>query len=124
MPDFAVVTAFKAKDKMSPVFSKIEGRIRKMTGGLERMVGLGKGSMLRDLMPAAGVTGFIMMGNAVKEAAKQADALKTSFASVFQGDAANQMSFVRKEANRLGLDFVMAADAYKGIAAAAKGTGS
>lgn len=122
MPDFAVVTAFKATDKMSPVFSKIEGRIRKMTGGLERMVGLGKGSMLRDLMPAAGVTGFIMMGNAVKEAAKQADALKTSFASVFQGDAANQMSFVRKEANRLGLDFVMAADAYKGIAAAAKGT--
>ena len=122
MPDFAVVTAFKAKDKMSPVFGKIEGHIRKMTGGLERMVGLGKGSMLRDLMPAAGVTGFIMMGNAVKEAAKQADALKTSFGSVFQGDAANQMSFVRKEANRLGLDFVMAADAYKGIAAAAKGT--
>ena len=61
MPDFAVVTAFKATDKMSPVFSKIEGRIRKMTGGLERMVGLGKGSMLRELMPAAGITGFAIL---------------------------------------------------------------
>jgi tape measure domain-containing protein len=121
MPDFAVVTAFRATDKMSPAFNKMGAAADRFGTRASRSAGI-VNSAFSAIIPALGIAGILMIGNAIKDAAKQASALETSFRSVFQSDAANQMRFVREESHRLGLDFVMAADAYKGIAAAAKGT--
>lgn len=110
MPDFAVRTAFTAVDKISPAFRNMESSAS---------------SFQKTASRAFMAVGTFATGYLVKsfvDAAAQTDRLKTSFKSVFGSDAANQMRFVREETNRLGIDMMSSAEAYKGIAAAAKGT--
>lgn len=54
----------------------------------------------------------------------KAQALANSFKAITgsTGGATVEMQFLRREADRLGLDLYASADAYKGLAAAAKGT--
>ena len=110
MPDFAVRTAFTAVDKISPAFRNMESSAS---------------SFQKTASRAFMAVGTFATGYLVKsfvDAAAQTERLRTSFKSVFGSDAANQMRFVREETNRLGIDMMSSAEAYKGIAAAAKGT--
>ena len=110
MPDFAVRTAFTAVDKISPAFRNMESSassFQKTASRAFRAIGTLAGGYL--------VNSFI-------NAAAQAERLTTGFKSVFGGDAATQMQFVREETKRLGLELTSSADAYKSIAASAKGT--
>jgi tape measure domain-containing protein len=110
VPDFAVKTAFTAVDRISPAFKNMSGEASKFEKTASRAF-LAIGSF---------VSGYLI--NSFVEAASQLERLNTGFKSVFGGDAGTQMQFVREEAKRLGLDLMTSADAYKSIAAAAKGT--
>lgn len=110
MPDFAVRTAFTAVDKISPAFRNMESSASSFQKTASRAF----------MAVGTFVTGYLV--KSFVDAAAQTERLKTSFNSVFGSDAANQMRFVREETNRLGIDMMSSAEAYKGIAAAAKGT--
>jgi tape measure domain-containing protein len=110
VPDFAVKTAFTAVDRISPAFKNMESSASSFQKTASRAF----------MAVGAFVSGYLV--NSFVEAASQAERLNTGFKSVFGGDAANQMQFVRDETKRLGLELTSSADAYKGIAAAAKGT--
>ena len=110
MPDFAVRTAFTAVDKISPAFRNMESSassFQKTASRAFRAIG-------------TLVSGYLI--NSFIEAAASAERMNVAFGSVFGGDAASQMGFVRDEAKRLGLDLQASADAYKSISAAAKGS--
>lgn len=121
MPDFAVVTAFKATDKMSPAFNKMGAAADRFGARAAASMGVAGRAMssMRGLLPVIGI-GYAM--HELHEAAGGMARLETSFRSVFKADATRQMEFVAQEANRLGLNLERSAGAYKGIAAAAKGT--
>jgi len=110
MPDFAVRTAFTAVDKISPAFRNMESSASSFQKTASRAF----------MAVRTFATGYLV--KSFVDAAAQTERLRTSFSSVFGGDAANQMRFVREETNRLGIDMMSSAEAYKGIAAAAKGT--
>ena len=110
MPDFAVRTAFTAVDKISPAFRNMESSASSFQKTASRAF-MAVGTL---------VSGYLI--NSFIEAAAQAERLTTGFKSVFGGDAATQMQFVREETKRLGLELTSSADAYKSIAASAKGT--
>ena len=110
MPDFAVRTAFTAVDKISPAFRNMESSASSFQKTASRAF-MAVGTL---------VSGYLI--NSFIEAAASAERMDVAFGSVFGGDAASQMGFVRDEAKRLGLDLQASADAYKSISAAAKGS--
>ena len=55
-------------------------------------------------------------------ASMQLNRLKVAFSSIFGDKAASEMDFVRKTANKLGLDLQAVASSYQMIAASARGT--
>lgn len=110
MPDFAVRTAFTAVDKISPAFRNMESSASSFQKTASRAF-MAVGTL---------VSGYLI--NSFIEAAASAERMNVAFGSVFGGDAASQMGFVRDEAKRLGLDLQASADAYKSISAAAKGS--
>ena len=110
MPDFAVRTAFTAIDRISPAFKNMESSASSF-----------QKTASRAFMAIGTLAGGYLV-NSFIEAASQAERLNTGFKSVFGGDAATQMQFVREETKRLGLELTSSADAYKSIAASAKGT--
>jgi len=110
MPDFAVRTAFTAVDKISPAFRNMESSASSFQKTASRAF-MAVGTL---------VSGYLI--NSFIEAAASAERMNVAFGSVFGSDATSQMGFVRDEAKRLGLDLQASADAYKSIAAAAKGS--
>lgn len=110
MPDFAVRTAFTAVDRISPAFKNMESSASSFQKTASRAF----------MAVGALASGYLI--NSFIEAAAQAERLNTGFKSVFGGDATTQMQFVRDETKRLGLELTSSADAYKSIAASAKGT--
>jgi tape measure domain-containing protein len=128
MPDFAVTTAFRGTDKLSPVFNKMGNSadkfgnkatksFKKVDNASSKMM-----SSIKGLLPAVSVAMAGVFVNASVEAAAGMERLETAFKSVFGKESANEINFVRKEVKRLGLDLIASADAYKSIAAAAKGS--
>ena len=89
MPDFAVRTAFMAVDKISPAFRNMESSASSFERTASRAFKAVK----------TFATGYLI--KSFVDAAAQTDRLKTSFKSVFGGDAAEQLRFVREETNRL-----------------------
>lgn len=71
---------------------------------------------------AAGVAGISIGMREVVEAARQFQALQTKFEYAFDGagKGAEQLKFIREEANRLGLEFTSAANGYAQLASATK----
>jgi tape measure domain-containing protein len=78
-----------------------------------------KGFLIANVVMKAG-SAIVQFAQESKQAAKDLDALKISYQSVFDGDADKQMKFVRGEVNRLGLELKSTALAYMKIAAASK----
>lgn len=125
MPDFAVKTTFLAIDKMSPAFMKMNSEMSKF-GNKGESIFARMGTIAGGIIGARGIESVVSgLKNFVVssvDAARNMQRLETAFDSVFQSDAGKQMAFVRDETNRLGLEFMRSAEAYKGIAASAKGT--
>ena len=71
---------------------------------------------------AAGIAGISIGMREVVEATRQFQALQTKFEYAFDGagKGAEQLKFIREEANRLGLEFTSAANGYAQLASATK----
>lgn len=124
MPDFAVRTTFTAVDRLSPAFARMgtaADSFASKGSGAASIVGQAF-SVLNGLLPVFGAAMAATFLKSTVDAARSMQRLETAFESVFQKDAGKQMEFVRTETHRLGLEFMRSAEAYKGIAASAKGT--
>lgn len=125
MPDFAVRTAFTATDRLSPAFRNMSnsalGFGRTTETVFSRIKTIAAGVTLGNMFERAiySVGNFI---NSSVESVRSLERIKVSFKSIFGGDSANQIKFVSEESERLGINFEKSAMAYRGLAAAAKGT--
>ena len=103
-------------DRVDASAGRASERLRRLLTGL-----LPVGGPLA-IIAAVRVVGDLVRG--VAEAGIEIERLESRFrfatGSIAAG--ARELAFVREEANRIGIDFVAAADAYSGLAAAAKGT--
>ena len=134
MPDFAVKTKFSAIAGVSGSLDKMGRSVREFGSTAEREMNRAGGAFARVKQIAAGVTlgniatraaegiGDFIVG--IKDAAKEAAALKTAYKSVFESGATAQMKFAADVADRLGLDLQAASKSYMQISAAAKGSQS
>lgn len=104
----------KLDDKGFKELDKLEKKADKQTRILS--------ASLRNMF--VGVIGNIGVKEIV-DASVKLDSLKTSFAALAGSDAggAEQLKYLREETQRLGQDFVTAAEAYKNLFSAGRGAG-
>lgn len=123
MSDKDVVITIKVRDDAQKSLAQAIGNIDGMATSTSKLTaGFGM---------AATAMGGLVAGVAIKElstdifqAGMKAESMQNTFKAVtgsLEG-MRNELSFVRSEANRMGLDFYKSADAYKSILASAKGT--
>lgn len=100
-----------------------------MTTSTGRIAGLRSGfSSLRatvlSLSAVFGGVSFTMLGKQIFDTSRQVQSLDVAFKAIFGSSkaAGDELKWLRDVADTLSLDFMSVADAYKGIAAAAKGT--
>jgi tape measure domain-containing protein len=118
------------KDEATGALTEAEKRFAGTIGGMKQsasgldsvMSGL-KGT-LAAVGLTAGVAGFAAMGKEIFEAGVRADTLDKTFKAITGSatGAKGQIAFLRAESERLGLNFISAAEAYKGLLAAARDT--
>jgi len=91
MPDFAVVTAFRATDKMSPAFNKMGGASerfgRRATGAFGRAsVAAGRmGAVIKSAMPLLGVGAVVAGFKKVVDSARMIEDARAAFTPLIGG---------------------------------------
>ncbi|MEW5722892.1 MAG: tape measure protein [Thermodesulfobacteriota bacterium] len=130
-----ITIEFDAKGR--PVIKDAQGAVRQLGAESEKAAGKmqrasaaseAMGRSLQSLKSYIG--GFIALSAAVKlamgvfETGRKAEALDRSFKAITgsAAGAAQELAYVKKEADRLGLSYTTLADSYKSLAAAAMGT--
>lgn len=104
-------------------------RLRQDMGKVQRTMNQNARKMQRS-MDAVGVSiasalsvgAAVEFGRAVFEAGTRAEKLQKAFKAIEGAQAPETLAFLRKEAERLGLEFYSASDAFKSLSASAKGT--
>ncbi|MDD2467369.1 MAG: tape measure protein [Desulfobulbus sp.] len=103
--------------------SSFAGTVRNATKPINSMVNaaLSLKTAVAGIVTGAGLS---VVANSLLNAGQKADSLRLSFQSIngTGQNAAKELEFVRLTADKLGLDLETAAQAYKGISAAAQGT--
>ncbi len=133
---FAVATIFTAKDRITKAFNRMgkgaddfgnrADKALKKASKSAKKLDVSFKSITKGILAASGIQlGLSSINNLrmeIIETGKKADALGVVFRTVFGKGAANEMQFVRTEAERLGLQFDAVAKEYTKVAAATKGT--
>jgi tape measure domain-containing protein len=104
-------------------------RLRQDMGKVQRTMNHNARKMQRS-MDAVGVSiasalsvgAAVEFGRAVFDAGTRAEKLQKAFKAIEGAQAPETLAFLRKEAERLGLEFYTASEAFKSLSASAKGT--
>jgi len=132
MPTYNVSTQFKGIDRVSNAFINMgrnaQSFRKKATGSFKAASKQGSlfGAVLGGNLVSGGIQSLLSKAQELpkefKEIAQRSQAMETAFRSVFGKDSQNQLQFVRDNAFSMGLEIESASNAYKDIAAAAKGS--
>jgi tape measure domain-containing protein len=111
------------KDQLSSVVANAGRRLGTEMQAAQRNVG-NLSNAMASLAGLAGGLSFAQFGKAIFDAGIAADSLQRSLVAIAgsQASAADYVSYLRNESDRLGQSFYDLAPAFKSIAAAARGT--